>query len=230
MRLSCSRLFRDDTSRKRIVGALLIHLLLVGSFSSTHRQRVFLLFCWDGGFLRFVSECGLESEMKTRQFNQQWINKKESSVIKTASWDKAPRVRENKTYLNKNIFLMQTLNDLLTEALTYNWACIIQTTFNMGEMENKISISICVLKHSSVHEWLKTCSMKTQSGERKKAKKIKLHLDICCPSAPSWEENWTENGIQTNRTMGISTDNRQSAGRFRFSGFFPRLKLVAGRF
>lgn len=221
MRLSCSRLFPDDTSRKRIVGRIkqalywFIYYLLDHLAARTDNE---FSFCFAETKDSFESYRNLAWKARWKQDNSisHGSIRKKAPLSKQRLKTKHRASERTKLIWIKNIFLMQTLNDLLTEALTYNWACIIQTTFNMGEMENKISISICVLKHSSVHEWLKTCSMKTQSGERKKAKKIKLHLDICCQSAPSWEENWTENGIQTNRTMGISADNRRSSGRFHF--------------
>lgn len=107
-----------ETPRQLVKELLLICLLLVGPFGNTHRQRVF--FCWDEGFLRIaISIC--ELEMKTRQFNQR-INNQESAVIKI----KHTALRQSRgkllSYLDKRFFLMQTLNDLLTEALTYNWA------------------------------------------------------------------------------------------------------------
>lgn len=51
---------------------------------------------------------------------------------------------------------MQTLNDLLTEALTYNWAHYLNIQHGRAKKDINFDLT-CSLKHLSAHERLKTC-------------------------------------------------------------------------
>lgn len=130
--LNMPRLFPDDTSKNycRVYERkLLIYLLLVGPFNAKRTDNEFFLcFRWAEGI--FFLSLWLVSEMRHEKQDNSISH---GSIIKKVPLSKqglrqntagSDKTREKSFFIwIKNIFLMQTLNDLLTEALTsYNWA------------------------------------------------------------------------------------------------------------
>lgn len=99
------------------------------------------------------------------------------------------------------MFPMQTLDALLTRALTYNWAHYLNIQHEREEKDINFELSSQTLERLQVIESMREM-LNLKSNFREK-----ISIRICGSSA-AWRRRLIEpkNGKQTNKTIKISTD------------------------